>query len=83
MNELLPIAGGLLLGTIIARVRPSWRLPLAVFGVIVIGFAATVLSGEFRISWGFLAIDIPGTGVAAACGYVLARRLRTRRAVRH
>jgi len=73
LNELLPIAGGILIGALLVRLPPPARLPVALIGVVVVGVLATVVSGEFRISLGFLAIDIPGTALAAFCSYTLLR----------
>ena len=81
MNELLPIAGGLLGGVLIARLRPSLMLPAGVALAVVLGVVATVVSGELAISWAFLLVDVGGTGVAIATGYALASYapLRARR----
>lgn len=69
MHELFPIISGIVLGLIVGMVRPNlgWRfaLPLSV----VLGIAATVASGEFRISWGYLLLDIPL--VALSCAVTL------------
>jgi hypothetical protein len=75
MHELLPIVAGFLLGFLVSRLRPALAVPLAAVGAVAIGVAATILSGEFRISWDFLAIDIPGTALAVVSGYLTARRL--------
>jgi hypothetical protein len=73
LNEFVPIVGGLLLGVIVGRVSACVRLPLAITGVTVIGMVAAIASGEFRVSWVFLAIDVGGTAVAAICSYCLVR----------
>jgi hypothetical protein len=45
--------------------------PLAVlFGVV-----ATVISGEFRIGWEYLLIDIPLVGLSAVATLVVTRRV--------
>lgn len=70
-GELLPILSGLLLGCLIGyapgRLR-SWGL-----GCIVLTLAAcaTVTSGEFRESWGYLFVDLLIV-VASATGVYLA-----------
>jgi hypothetical protein len=46
---------------------------MAILGVALVGVLATIASGEFLVSWGFLAIGIPGTALAASCSYRLVR----------
>ena len=76
MHELFPIAAGLLLGSLLQFLRPSLRLPVGLAAAVVIGFTATVISGEYKIGWEFLAIDIPGAALATAAGYFATRRAR-------
>jgi CHASE2 domain-containing sensor protein len=76
MQELFPIAAGLLAGAFLTLVRPTLRPPLGLVAAVVIGFLATVLSGEFRIGWEFLIIDIPGAALAVFAGNALTQRLR-------
>ena len=66
MHEILPIASGMLLGGLLAY----RRLPLYVRSllVLVLAVCATVASGEFRLSWGFLFSDI--AEVAGSCAVV-------------
>jgi hypothetical protein len=75
VEELLPVASGLVLGSILGLLRPSLRLPVGVVLVIVLGVAATVVSGEYLISWSFLLIDIPLVAVAAVAGMYVMHRL--------
>jgi uncharacterized membrane protein YedE/YeeE len=82
MHELFPVVGGFLLGVLVSRLRPTLARPMGAAGAIAIGLAATIISGEFRLSWDFLAIDIPGTALAVATGYLAApflRRVRRQR----
>lgn len=77
-NEIFPVAAGLVaglvLGTVTARRRPwVWAL-LSV----VLGLAATVLSGEFKTTWAFLLIDIPLVGAASAASFLVSRTVRLR-----
>ncbi|MFN2494381.1 MAG: hypothetical protein ABR608_00515 [Pseudonocardiaceae bacterium] len=76
MHELLPIVSGLLVGTVLGLLRPSLRLPFGVVAAVVLGFVATVVTGEYLLSWGFLLIDIPLVGISAAASLVLTHRLR-------
>ena len=59
MQELFPILFGLILGAGLGFVRPSMRLPVGAVLAIVLGVLATVITGEFKSSWGYLLIDIP------------------------
>ena len=58
MNEILPIAAGVIIGLISLRLRPGWlRLPTLIALAAVFGVMATVVSGEAEVSWGFVSID--------------------------
>lgn len=76
MIELFPITAGLLIGLTLGMMRPSWRAPLGAGLAVVLGTLATILSGEYRVSWEFLLIDIPLVAVSAALSYLGARALR-------
>ncbi|HEX6130323.1 MAG TPA: hypothetical protein VF044_01245 [Actinomycetota bacterium] len=76
VNELLPIVSGLVAGALLGFLRPSLRLPVGIALAVVLGTLATVVSGEYRIGWEFLLIDIPLVGLCAVAGLVTARRLR-------
>ena len=81
MTEIFPFFGGVLIGVLVAR-RP--RIPLAVAAVLAValGVLATVVSGEFRLSWAYLYFDVPFVALTAAGTTVLARSwLRRRREV--
>ena len=75
MQELFPLACGLLLGGALGFVRPSIRLPIGVAFAVVLGVLATVITGEFKVSWAYLLVDIPLVAVAAFVGFLSARRL--------
>jgi hypothetical protein len=66
----------LLLGSLTARRRVIVGLAFPV----VVGILATVVFGEWRISWGFLLIDITLMAVSAVAGDLLSRRVVLRRA---
>ena len=75
MQELFPLACGLLLGAALGFVRPSIRLPVGVALAVVLGVVATVITGEFKASWAYLLVDIPLVAVAAFVSLLSARRL--------
>jgi hypothetical protein len=64
MTEIFPFFGGVLIGVLVAR-RP--RVPLAVAAVLAValGVLATVVSGEFRLSWAYLYFDVPFVALTA------------------
>jgi hypothetical protein len=76
MQELFPLACGLLLGVTLGLVRPTLRLPVGAALAIVLGTLATVITGEFKTSWGYLLVDIPLVAVAAFLGFFSASHLR-------
>lgn len=75
MQELIPIALGLLLGATLGYVRPSIRVPVGAALVVLLGVFATVVTGEAKLGWEYLLIDIPLVAVCAAAGLVAGRRL--------
>ncbi len=76
MQELLPIVSGLFLGSLLGLLRPSIRMPVGAVLIVALGVLATVVSGEFLISWAFLLIDVPLVAVSTAVGLVVTHRLR-------
>jgi xanthosine utilization system XapX-like protein len=76
VEELLPVASGLVLGSILGLLRPSVRVPAGLIMIVMLGVIATVVSGEYLISWSFLIIDIPLVAISAAAGLFLTHRLR-------
>lgn len=76
MHELFPIASGLVLGAVLALVRPGLRLAIGIVGAVLFGVLATVVSGEYLIGWEFLIIDVPLVAVSAAAGLLAVRSAR-------
>ena len=76
LEELLPVASGLVIGLILGLLRPSLRVPVGLVLIIAFGVLATVVSGEYLISWSFLLIDIPLVAVSAVAGLFVTNRLR-------
>jgi hypothetical protein len=76
VEELLPVMSGLILGSLLGLLRPSLRVPIGVVLILALGFLATVVSGEYLISWSFLLIDIPLVAVSAAASLFVMHRLR-------
>ena len=70
------------LGSSSPACAPSLRLWVGVLLSAVLGLCATVLSGEFEVSWDYLLVDIPLVAVSAGLSFTLARMafLRLRRA---
>ena len=76
VEELVPVASGLMIGLILGLLRPSLRVTIGVVLIITFGVLATVVSGEYLISWSFLLIDIPLVALSAAAGLFVTHRLR-------
>jgi hypothetical protein len=76
VEEILPVVSGLFLGALIGLLRPSLRLPVGAALIVAFGVLATVVSGEYLISWSFLLIDIPLVAVSAAASLYVTHRLR-------
>jgi hypothetical protein len=80
MQELVPIVTGFAAGLALGYLRPSLRLPVGALLAVVLGVAATFVTGESAISWAFVLIDVPLVALAASCGVLVARRVRPRTA---
>jgi hypothetical protein len=78
MQELFPILSGLLLGAVLSLVRPQLRFEVGVGASVALGSLATIISGEFRIGWEFLVIDIPLVALSSVTAYATARAARRR-----
>lgn len=64
MEEIFPIAAGVVCGVLLGAVTARRRLAVGLAVSLVAGFLATVLSGEWRVSWGYLVFDVI---LVAAC----------------
>jgi hypothetical protein len=76
VNELFPVLCGLVVGACLGFVAPRLRLSIGALASVVLGIAATVVSGEYRISWEYLLIDIPLVAISAVAALVAGRALR-------
>lgn len=75
IQELFPVAMGLLLGAALGVTRPAVRLPSGIALALALGVLATIATGEFQASWSYVLIDIPVVATTAALGLIAARRL--------
>jgi hypothetical protein len=82
VTEFFPIVAGLLCGLLLGSLTARRRVVVGLAFSVVAGVLATVVSGEWRISWAFLLIDIPLVAVSAVAGDLLSRRIVLRRATR-
>jgi hypothetical protein len=74
MDELFPIGAGIILGLLFAsQVRILRAIWVRVSIVVLIGVAATVLSGEYHDNWGFVLVDIGEVALAAWITATVAR----------
>jgi hypothetical protein len=74
-GELFPIMCGLLAGALLGLIRPSMRVWVGALLAVALGVPATVVSGEFEVSWGCLLIDIPLVAISAVVSLLATRRL--------
>jgi hypothetical protein len=75
MDEIFPILGGAFLGLALSFLPPGARWWGAI-PIVLLGTAATILSGEFRLSWEFLLVDIPLVGIACVAAMAVAGKMR-------
>ena len=74
-GELFPILCGVCLGTAVAFAG-SVRRRVVVAVVCLAAIAATVMSGEFLVSWSYVFVDAAIVLTAAVVSFVAVRRLR-------
>jgi hypothetical protein len=80
MTEIFPIVSGLVAGGLLGGFVP-WkrrRLLLGMAAAVVLGVMATIVSGEYLVSWGFLLVDIPLVGICSIVGFRISRSARVR-----
>ncbi|HYB09446.1 MAG TPA: hypothetical protein VEJ16_07230 [Alphaproteobacteria bacterium] len=81
MDEIVPFVLGAVLGALIWTFTSGrMRLALSVGAVLVSGFAATMLSGEYLESWVYLLLDFGEAAIGLAIGMFIARRVQSSRA---
>jgi hypothetical protein len=76
VEELLPVASGLVIGLTLGLLQPSLRVPIGVVLILAFGVLATVVSGEYLISWSFLLVDVPLVAISVGAGLFMTHRLR-------
>jgi hypothetical protein len=80
MTEIFPFLGGVVIGILVA-LRPGVPLAVAAVLAVAVGFLATVVSGEFRLSWAYLYFDVPFVALTAAgTAWLVRSRVRRRQA---
>jgi len=73
--EVLPIVSGLLLGMLLGWMEPASRKRIGLPAAFILSFVATILSGEYRASWGFLLVDMALVAIAGLAGLLTFHRL--------
>lgn len=72
MNEIFPVFGGLLVGLVCSLIRSPRRRAWVLTGLsLAVGYLATVISGEYRVSWSFLCVDVPLVAGSALATLIL------------
>jgi hypothetical protein len=74
-RELLPVALGLSVGSVLAGLRPSVSIAAGIMIAVPLGFLVTVVTGEFELGWEYLLVDIPLVAVSSAAGSWIVRIL--------
>jgi uncharacterized membrane protein YdjX (TVP38/TMEM64 family) len=83
MNEIFPVIYGVGVGLACSFLTsPRWRYGLWILLSALFGIVATVVTGEWKISWEFLLIDIPLVAASSFAVMALRNRIRRRRRAR-
>lgn len=82
MDEVFPVCLGFAMGALIWRAALGRRSSaIGAAAMFAIGLAATVLSGEYLVSWTYLALDLGEAALGLIAGFVVARRFWPKAAV--
>ena len=74
MDEIVPVIFGAILGALVWRTTTGWmRIALSVIAVLAAGAFATIMSGEFQVSWVYFLIDFSEAGLGLVFGIAIAR----------
>jgi len=79
MNEMIPVLLGVGSGFILGSVTARHRLWLWLSLCLMLGLGATVATGEWQVSWTFLAIDVPLVALVSGAAFMAIRGMRRRR----
>jgi hypothetical protein len=75
MDEVFPVASGVVLGLAVAYLVPGrFRVGVLASFSVLVGAVASWISGELAVSWIYLLIDIAQVSVAGALTWVLVAR---------
>ena len=78
LMEVFPILAGFTCGLLVGATTGRWQLRQVAVVSVILGFAATVLTGEWHASWLFLLVDVSLVAGAAVFGCLAARTARAR-----
>ena len=82
MDEIVPVILGAILGALVWRTTSGrMRAFLSVLAVVAAGAFATILSGEFQVSWIYFLIDFSEAALGLVIGIALVRFFLPRPAV--
>jgi hypothetical protein len=77
VTELVPLCLGAFFGLLLGSLRlaPSGRI-VALLAVLL-GVCATAVTGELRVAWEYVLVDIPLVGLSAVACFACLRRRRS------
>ena len=81
MDEVVPVILGAVLGALVWCTSVGWvRSALSVLTILAAGAFATILSGEFQLSWTYFLIDFSEAGLGLIIGIAIVHFFRRSRA---
>jgi len=78
MNELIPVVAGMCLIAIPLPRHAAARAIACALGILLVALGATLLSGEYRLSWGYIAADSAETAAGLLAASLARRWVRVR-----
>ena len=77
MNELVPLCFGAFLGLLLGSVSPSGRRIVVASLSVLLGVCASAVTGELRVGWEYVLVDIPLVALAAVACFAARSRRRS------
>jgi hypothetical protein len=77
VTEFVPLCLGAFLGLLLGSLRVPPSRGIVGFLAVLLGVCATAVTGELRVAWEYVLVDIPLVGLSAVACFACLRRRRS------